>query len=304
VNQTTSHRTSIRAPAGVIRGLCWDAEQWPSLFAPCLRVECLEKADRWRRDRITADAAGTPMTWESERWLEDDHTIHFRQTRPQWPVKAMEGTWRLTPASTEQSLLLLQHTVAVDETDPNAAQHLERIVRVIHANSTQELRAIKERAERRPQLTFSDRGRVPGSAQQVYQLLYRAEGWVDLLPHCSGMEVRYDDGRHQELCMRVSTLAGVEEIRTVRYGNPPDQLCYFQPDPPAPLATHFGSWQLSYPVGEGVEVVGSHTICLRACAGMSAAEERAELERVGEAIRANTRATLKALARRCGGQAD
>jgi aromatase len=296
-----THRKVIRAAAVDVYSLCANPRMWPGLFAPCRRAEVLEETAGRQLIRITADACGTPMTWESERALDPASlTIRFRQVRPQWPVTAMEGTWECLPTSPGQTLVLLHHAVEVDPKDPNREAHLARIVRAIDQNTTAELQALAERAEGQAELTFSDKLYVPGPARLVYELLYRAEDWVDLLPHCSGLTVLYDDGSHQELCMRVQTPTGVEEIRTVRYGKPPAELCYFQPNPPAPLATHTGSWQIRYPVGHGVEVIGQHTIRLRWRPGQEPGEARAELDQVRDAIRGNTRATLKALARHCG----
>jgi len=242
---------------------------------------------------ITADAGGSRMTWVSERQLDRPNlVIEFQQTQPQSPVTAMKGKWVCVCDGPCQTTLVLTHQVAVAEGDDHAAA-LRRMIGVIHANSTRELAAIKEVAERSLLHSFEDELAISADADSVYGQLFHAENWPILLSHCPALRVLYDDGRNQELLMTVDTPSGREEIRTVRKGERPHKLSYFQTRPPAPLRTHEGTW-LIRPADRGVVVTSDHTITLVGPFA-SLEDERAALSRAELAIRQNTRGTLAAL---------
>lgn len=293
----TIHCCAVRAPARAVFDIVADVRKWPHLFPPCKQVVVTREEPGYQKFRITAEANGSLMTWSSERWLDQTGlSVSFRQTEPQYPVTGMEGTWRCTADGPCQTTLVLTHRLAVAD-GPDHDANLQRMLGAIHANSARELTAIKEVAGRSKVYTFEDERIIPADADLVFDLLYRAENWPTLLPHCPALSVLYDDGRNQELLMTVETPAGREEIRTVRVAERPHALRYFQTLPPYPLRTHEGVWVVRH-AEAGVLVTGAHTVSLIGPLEAPDNEDVAHA-RVEQAIRRNTQATLDSLNTYC-----
>jgi aromatase len=289
---TTVHYQTVRSDAHDVFKYIDDVANWPELFPPCKNVDILEYTNTRQLIRITADAHGCTMSWETERIVDRQSLrVSFRQTKPQYPVTAMSGEWLCEQQFPCQALITLTHAVEV-ATGCNERRNLEHVLKAIDSNSKQELAAIKQAAEQVTVHCFEDRIWIRADAADIFQILFRAEQWPTFLPHCPKLQVVYDDGQNQELLMTVSTPRGEELIRTVRLAEPPFLLKYFQTLPPAPLRTHHGAWHIK-PVGEGVEIIATHTVTVQPSIGEA---ETSILLRVQEAIRNNSLATLRSIA--------
>lgn len=88
---------------------------------------------------------------------------------------------------------------------------------------------------------------------RVYDVFAALSHWKAALPDVLGIEVLYDDGRHQEFLMTVERPAGPETIRGIRYLDQPDCIELFQPVPPPGFRRMCGSWHFKQ-VGASTEV--------------------------------------------------
>lgn len=76
----------------------------------------------------------------------------------------------------------------------------------------------------------------------VFETFAKLECWPDVLPDTLGVEVLYDDGKHQEFKMTVSRPNGPETIRGVRFLVPLRTIELFQPVPPPGFRKMCGVW--------------------------------------------------------------
>jgi aromatase len=134
----------------------------------------------------------------------------------------------------------------------------------------------------------------------VYAVLADAAQWPDVLPHCESLQMVYDDAQYQEFLMRVRTPRGAETFRSIRRCNADDlSIHYFQPEPPAVMRTHHGSWQVRSAPG-GAQVIGQHSIQLDgdACvAAFGEVDTLAHKRRIKALVVANSGATIEACTR-------
>jgi hypothetical protein len=73
-----------------------------------------------------------------------------------------------------------------------------------------------------------------------------------------GIQVLYDDGRHQEFLMTVARPNGAETIRGIRYLQPSDCIELFQPAPPPGFRRMCGTWKFRQ-IGDATEVLATRT---------------------------------------------
>jgi hypothetical protein len=84
--------------------------------------------------------------------------------------------------------------------------------------------------------------RIDAPLSRVYEVFAGLSHWQAALPDVLGIEVLYDDGRHQEFLMTVQRPNGPETIRGVRYLEQPDRIELFQPAPPPGFRQMCGTW--------------------------------------------------------------
>lgn len=306
------HQIEIAAKVDDAFSLCRDVESWPQVFPPCKSAKVLEQDSNQQLIEISALANGRLMTWRSRRQLFDEaKVITFEQVAPSPLLARMEGAWRFFPLE-GRTLVALEHRFAVKGEVrglvagvATQADALSFMTRSTDVNSRRELRAMKKVLEARDQeqvppeacAEFEEELFIRAAPQQVYALLKNARDWPSVLPHCAGIDLRYDDGVDQEFVMVVKVAGEDETIRTVRHCTDHCRIRYFQPQPPPPLARHRGEWLVEGIDGRAV-VVSRHEVVLdpekvRRLWGDLSLEDATK--RVVDAINNNSRGTMLAI---------
>ncbi|WP_437286183.1 aromatase/cyclase [Sorangium sp. So ce406] len=309
------HTIEVAADVDDAYALSTDVERWPQIFPPCKGAQVIERTDRSQLVEITALANGRLMTWRSIRELSpEQRAISFRQVQPSPLLSAMEGTWRFFPVQTG-TLIVLEHRFEVkphvrglvdgvstpeeamsfmsSSTDTNSKRELQAIKRALESKTLQGLHGALAGE-------FEEELLIAASPEAVYPLLARAQDWPQVLSHCHGVEVRYDDGQYQEFVMTVDVKGQEEHIRSIRQCTPNASISYFQPEPPPVLRRHSGKWLIERAPG-GVRVVSWHAVELkpegvkRLWGDISMSDA---LTRVSRAINDNSRGTLLAIKER------
>ncbi|WP_437915286.1 SRPBCC family protein [Sorangium sp. So ce302] len=315
------HTIEVAADVNDAYALSAEVEAWPQIFPPCKGVRVIERTDSSQLVEITALANGKLMTWRSTRELfPEQRAISFRQVQPSPLLRSMEGSWRFFPVQTG-TLIVLEHRFEIKPdvrglvdgvSTPEEA--LSFMSKSTDTNSKRELQAIKQALESRTfqglqsELygEFQEEMVIAASPEAVYSLLARAQDWPQVLSHCHDVEMRYDDGQHQEFIMTVDVKGQMEQIRSIRRCTPHASISYFQPEPPPALRRHSGKWLIERVPG-GVRVVSWHAVELRPD-GMKQVwgdiSPGDALARVTKAINDNSRGTMLAIKGRTAEQAQ
>lgn len=262
----TKHEVNVAAPAGVVYGLISDAVQWPLFFPPNVHVERLEFDGERERLRMWATANGQVKSWTSRRILNADRrVVEFRQELPAQPVSDMGGTWIVESLGADRSRLTLLHdfTVADDNADDVAW-----VERATDTNSRSELANLRKLAESWGKLddlvlSFEDSVTVNGPAELVYDFLYRAGDWPELVPHVSRLHLTEDQPGVQVMAMDTVTADGATHTtESVRVCFPhAGRIVYKQTSTPPLLTAHTGEWSLISDE-TGVTVTSQHSVVL------------------------------------------
>ncbi|MET8578121.1 aromatase/cyclase [Streptomyces sp. NPDC005012] len=301
----TSHSIDVDAPAAVVYGLISDAVRWPLFFPPNVHVERLEFDGTHERLRMWATASGEVRSWASDR-VQDPQTrrIEFRQSHPQAPIDTMRGIWAVEelPGGAARLTLLHDFTVHGDR-----AQDAAWVERAVDTNSRSELAGVKHVAERWHKLdelvlSFEDSIRVDGPAEPVYEFLYRAGDWPDLVPHVARLDLTERAPGVQVMAMDTLTADGASHTtESVRICFPhAGRIVYKQTTTPALMEAHTGEWSVVSDAS-GTTVVSQHSVVLREEAVERVLGPGADLARarrhVREALGRNSTATMELAAR-------
>ncbi len=84
---------------------------------------------------------------------------------------------------------------------------------------------------------------IQADPQQAYDAFANIRGWTEILSDVVGVDVLYDDGRHQEFRMTVSRPNGLETIRGIRFCAKP-RIELVQPEPPPGFKRMVGLWTI------------------------------------------------------------
>ncbi|MBZ4319359.1 aromatase/cyclase [Streptomyces huiliensis] len=294
----TLHTTEIDAPAATVYGIIADVTRWPQFFTPNVHVEHLEQGPGTERIRIWATANDEVKSWVSRRELDEAKlTVTFRQEVSAAPVASMGGTWVVTPAGDDRSVLKLHHDFTVVDDAPDGESWIRT---ALDRNSDAELAGIKRIAEEHDRLgelmfAFEDTVHIAADGKDVFDFLDRADLWPERLPHVARLDFTDEDGV-QTLAMDTRAADGsthtTESVRVV-FGT--DRIVYKQTTVPALMTAHTGRWTV-VPAGDGVDVTSQHTVILRPDAvervlgkGKTVADSRAYVQ---HALSTNSRATL------------
>ncbi|MFJ9213866.1 aromatase/cyclase [Streptomyces sp. NPDC102264] len=263
----TAHSVGVAAPAGVVYGLISNAVRWPLFLPPNVHVERLEFDGENERLRMWAMANGQVRSWLSQRVQDPQgRRIGFRHHNPQAPLETMSGTWTVEERGDGTSLLTLLHDFTVSG---DRAQDVAWVRRAVDSNSDAELESLRRLAERwtrldRLVLSFEDTVRVKGPAELVYDFLYRAGDWPELLPHVDRLDLTEDTPGVQVMAMDSRTADGsTHTTESVRVCFPhAGRIVHKQTRTPALMDAHTGEWSL-LPDETGVSVVSQHSVVLR-----------------------------------------
>ncbi|MFI6768559.1 SRPBCC family protein [Streptomyces sp. NPDC050355] len=304
------HSVVVGAPADTVYGLIRDTTHWPRIFDACLGAASVGSDATGELVRIEAAQDGRTVAWETRRRYYDAiRRIDYHLPVPMPFVASMRGEWRVVPLGTARCLLtvdrhwrMLDDVRGVRDGVTTVAEAAAVVRGFVETNAAAEMTALRAYAEDGiDTLTeITTRISLPHPPDAVYTLLADVAGWPKLLPHCEGLELRHDDGRHQEFVLEVRTAAGAEAFRSVRHCDAERlSIVYFQPEPPPLLLRHEGSWQVRAADDGGSEVVSRHTAVLDAVAcekAFGTAELREHKRRVRDMLDGNSRRTVEACA--------
>ncbi|RLQ03047.1 SRPBCC family protein, partial [Micromonospora sp. CV4] len=118
---------------------------------------------------------------------------------------------------------------------------------VVDLNSGAELAGLKTAAELADLdellFTFDDTVRIRGTAEAVYDYLYRADLWPERLPHVASLHLVEDEPGLQVMEMDTKAPDGsTHTTKSVRIGFPRRKIVYKQTVLPNAMAAHTGSW--------------------------------------------------------------
>jgi ribosome-associated toxin RatA of RatAB toxin-antitoxin module len=307
--QHMRHSIICRAPADAVYQLVRSTSSWPRIFDACQEVSLLEVTPDSELVRVYATSGGGTVSWDTRRRYSDSiRRVDYQLITPMPLVSSMRGEWRVIELGPELCLLtvdrawqLLPEVAGIQpgiDTPSEAARYLRGY---LHGNADAEMLAIRALAEEQTDAltSLTSRFPLPFPAHLVYGVLADVTSWPKILPHCESLQVRHDDGQHQEFTMDVQTAQGTEMFRSVRLCDAERlTITYFQPDPPATLARHSGSWEIRA-AGGGCEVISRHTalLDLAACAKAFGTDEVSALKgRVRDQLEANSGLTVQASA--------
>ncbi|MEV6486053.1 aromatase/cyclase [Streptomyces sp. NPDC051576] len=295
------HEIGVNVAADEVYRLIAEVENWPLLFPPTIHVEQSALGPGEERIRIWAAAGGQPRTWTSRRRLApEERRIDFRQEISAHPVAEMGGAWIIEPLSAHGSRVRLLHDYRAVDDD---ADSLAWIAKAVDENSTAELAALKENAERATSgadLTFSfeDSVQVEGAAKDAYEFVYDAARWPVRLPHVGEVLLTEDAPGLQTLRMETRTRDdAVHTTESFRVCLPTRHIVYKQTVLPALMSLHTGHWRFDEKPDGRVTVTSRHTVVvnedniapiLGADAGVTEARDH-----IQRALSANSQATLR-----------
>lgn len=84
---------------------------------------------------------------------------------------------------------------------------------------------------------------INASISTTYDAFRDLYVWLEILPDVSGIDILYDDKKHQEFLMRVVRPAGEETIRGIRFCAMDESINLFQPTPPPGFKKMVGTWK-------------------------------------------------------------
>ncbi|MDQ1047525.1 SRPBCC family protein [Streptomyces sp. V4I2] len=303
------HSVVIAAPADTVYPLIRDPGIWPRIFDACVAVTTVDTDDTGELVRIEAVQGDGTVSWDTRRRSYDAiRRVDYHLPVPMPLVSSMHGQWRVVPLGSDHCLLTVdRHWTLLGDVGGirSEAETTARAAAVrdfVETNAAAEMVALRAYAEQGTDAltTVTTRISVPHPPDAVHALLADVSGWPKFLPHCEGLDLRYDDGRHQEFTLDIRTPAGAETFRSVRHCDEERlSITYFQPEPPELLRRHEGDWQVRAAAG-GSEVVSRHTVVLdrAACAKAFGTDDlRAQKQRVRDLLDANSRLTVESCAR-------
>ncbi|MFI6340954.1 aromatase/cyclase [Streptomyces sp. NPDC050535] len=248
----------VAAPAGVVYAALADAVKWPLFFTPSVHVERLEFDGERERLRMWSLVEGQLMSWTSWRHLDPvEHRIEFRQELPAPAAQSMRGGLTIHSRGPHRSEVELHSSPATTA----GALHGD----VAWAQRAAGLKAFAERWTRLDDLvlSFEDSVRVNGPAELVYDFLYRAGDWPELVPHITRVHLTEDLPGIQRMTMETLTEYGAHTTDSVRICFPHAGRIIYKQSPASPLlAAHTGEWSVT-PDETGVTVTSRQNVLLR-----------------------------------------
>ncbi|WP_329374979.1 aromatase/cyclase [Streptomyces sp. NBC_01483] len=261
-----THTVHVAAPAGVVYAVLADATRLPLYFSPSIHVERLEFDGERERLRMWSLMDGQLKSWTSWRHLDPvERRIEFRQELPAAPLRSMGGILHVRSEGRHRTELELLYDYSVTGGLPVDEAWAKRAA---EGNSRTQLAELKSFAERWTRLddlvlTFEDSVRVNGPAELVYDFLYRAGDWPELVPHVNRADLTEDAPGVQRMTMETLTEYGSHTTDSVRICFPhAGRIVYKQTVPHVLLEAHTGEWSV-VPDESGVTVLAQHSVVLR-----------------------------------------
>ncbi|GLR08439.1 hypothetical protein COO59_14280 [Mixta theicola] len=305
--RSTSHTIVCDVPAKEVYSTIANVNNWPKIFDACTSAVVREKKGNTERVRIEAWQDDRVVGWDTQRsYFDKIYRIDFSLPVPMPFLKEMSGQWRVIPLDEHRCVLnvtrefsLLDDITAIRENITTHEEASEFINQFIDNNAGSEMLAIKEFVEKKDITlsSFTTRYSLPFAAKEVYDLLCNVHQWQDILPHCEGVKMIYEDDKYQEFIMNVMGGAGEECFRSIRQCDKDAmEITYFQPEPPAVLKNHNGRW-LVRSSGNGCEIISEHSLHIESeyCSTLFSDDDiLRNKQRIKELIMKNSKATVEA----------
>lgn len=296
----TDHRKTVPASIESVFRLICDVSIWPVLFAPNIHVEILEKKSQSERLQLWALLNGEIKTWTSVRYIfPDEYRVRFVQEVPQKPVSAMSGEWILS-SSEGVTEVVLTHEFSAENSDD-----IDWIRKAVDANSAAELHSLCEVASQVGGAeavlhSFEDTVEIP-DVDSAYDFVYRADLWVERLPHVRSVVLTEKVPNIQQLQMDTETSdSKIHTTSSYRVCQKNRFIAYKQTELPSLLLGHSGVWRFSDSMVE-TQATSQHNVLLNPEAVRSVLGPEATLQDAAQLVRrnlgANSRATLNAATR-------
>ncbi|WP_406415614.1 aromatase/cyclase [Streptomyces sp. NBC_00873] len=261
-----THHVHVAAPAGVVYAVLADAAKLPLYFSPNVHVERLEFDGERERLRMWSLMDGQLKSWTSWRHLDlVERRIEFRQELPAAPLDSIGGVLSLRGKGPYDTELELLYGFTVIDDLPDDAAWVERVAGLNSRTQLADLKSFAERWTRLDELvlSFDDSMRINGPAELVYDFLYRAGDWPELVPHVTRVGLTEDAPGVQRMTMETLTEYGSHTTESVRICFPhAGRIIYKQTATPALLAAHTGEWSV-VPDETGVTVTAKQSVVLR-----------------------------------------
>ena len=313
LDQRSSISVVCEAPAASVYAVIRDTANWPRIFDACVKVTRLGGEGIEELVRIEAMQEGHLVAWNTQRTYHDEiKRIDYHLPVPMPFLESMQGQWRVVALGAERCLLsvdrqwrLLGDVRGIRAGVETVAQASAIFDAFVNENARAEMQAIRSYVEggNAAFASYTNRWLLPCEPDAVYALLADVSAWPERLPHCKALEIAYDDGHYQEFSMQVETPRGVETFRSIRRCSAESlTITYFQPEPPAVLRTHHGSWHVKSAPG-GAEVIAQHSVELDVGACVAAfgdADVVLHKKRIKELLAANSGRTVAALRAQLG----
>ncbi|WP_282700360.1 SRPBCC family protein [Streptomyces sp. CC219B] len=259
------HRAEVAAPAELVYRLLADVTHWPRLFPNIAHMERFSGDATSERVGVWLVSGDRVFPWVALRTLRPGELrVDYRQETTQAPVADMGGSWIVEPLSERTCRVRLLHDCRPATDEPAT---LEFIADTLDHNSTAELAALREAAEReaadeRLVVRIEDTARVGGSAADVYEFLADAAAWPGRIPHIVSVDARDGGDNVQLLDWVTHTERGVDHpSKVVRVLFPPDRIVYRHLLLPPLAAVHTGDYTVTQD-GDAVVVSSRHTVVL------------------------------------------
>lgn len=261
-----THHVRVAAPAGVVYAVLADTAKLPLYFSPSVHVERLEFNGEGERLRMWSLMDGQLKSWTSWRHLDPvERRIVFRQELPPPPLGSMAGVLSIRGNGPHDTELQLQYGYTVTDDLPDDAAWVERVAGLISRTQLADLKSFAERWTRLDELvlSFEDSMRIKGPAELVYDFLYRAGDWPELVPHVTRVGLTEDAPGVQRMTMETRSEYGSHTTESVRICFPhAGRIIYKHIATPALLAAHTGEWSV-VPDERGVTVTAKQSVVLR-----------------------------------------
>lgn len=261
-----THHVRVAAPAGVVYAVLADAAKLPLFFSRSIHVERLEFDGERERLRMWCLVDGQLKSWISWRHLDPvERRIEVRQEPPVFPLDSMGGVLSVRGEGPHETELEMLYGFSVTGDLPEDLAWVGRAAALTARVQLDDVKSCAERWTRLDELvlSFEDSMRINGPAELVYDFLYRAGDWPELVPHVTRVDLAEDAPGVQRMTLQTLTGYGSSTTESVRICFPhAGRIVYKTITPPELLAAHTGEW-LVVPDERGVTVTAKHSLVLR-----------------------------------------
>lgn len=285
---TNMHKVQVAAPAGVVYGLLADTARWPLYFSPNIHVEQLESDGERKRLRMWCLVGGQLTSWIS--WLHLDpveRRVEVRQEPAAAGMELLGGSIHVLSKGPANSELELRYNRRVAKDLPDDVAWVERARGVAGRAQLADLKHLSERWTQLDDLMLSceESIRINGPAELVYDVLFRAGDWPQLVPHITRVDLQEEAPGVHHMTLETLTDHGSEHTAVVRMCFPhAGRIVYKQTTPTTLLAAHTGEWSV-LPDEYGVTVLAQHSAVLREENVAAVLGERADIQRARRYVR-------------------